>query len=419
MLSQIRDTTRNTPWSLAELLYALDDVHDEEGRPLGERRASSEAKKGVEMVLRECPYRDARQGSPMNVSALKQVLRPFDEVMNELRAFQRSLPGPMKSQHRLLCAVVDLLAAPAMFLLGTWPENHPLPIHLSVGYKLAAGFFSLARDFPPTNDSAHKLETAILDFIKERRLLFGASEVCAGPPNMIQQTTQALLERPSDGEHRVSSNRIQRAIALAAQLRLGTMWRTLDRTMEHRLLVLTHEDALHLRTSFLSREVGHRRTELAQENTPSFHEALGFIPLGLAPNLCVSMKAHIEDRNRISDLPWTKALLEANRTQEAAIVVDASESESIFGDIAWFLRCRFVLYRTLHALERDIRKTLEFSTSTGFDPSRLIFPPGKALRWIEAILGAQVSIHHDPSPGAPSMIRLKNHRREIRLDVDF
>ena len=129
------------PWAFSQLIAGLDDVLDEEGRPLAERRAPSALKDGVPMELGPCPYADSRQGEPMNLSALEQITRHLKPVFRELRAFHAALPAGSPSHDRMFLAVLDQLAGPARRLgvhtglmgAASIRSSTPLPAGFSTG----------------------------------------------------------------------------------------------------------------------------------------------------------------------------------------------------------------------------------------------------------------------------------------------
>ena len=62
-------------WSVSAVVFDLNDIVDNEGRPVSERRADAAARAGVEMEMRQCPYAGIRHDKWMNVSALAQISR--------------------------------------------------------------------------------------------------------------------------------------------------------------------------------------------------------------------------------------------------------------------------------------------------------------------------------------------------------
>ena len=64
----------------------LNEVRDDEGRPLGEMRASHRA--AVDMTLRPCPYAGTRHGLPMATASLKQVSKHWDAVLGALASIR-------------------------------------------------------------------------------------------------------------------------------------------------------------------------------------------------------------------------------------------------------------------------------------------------------------------------------------------
>lgn len=166
------------------------DLLDEDGRPVGEigsRRYDPEA---TELV--QCPYADARQGNPMNHTALRQLSTVWPEVLRAAGA----LAGPTPTAHGAWRACIAGTRAPALHhhRYGT-----PVPRLLSALYKSSLGFSQVLTalllsepglaDVPLASLGTPDAFFALLD---RERWLVGADQVCAGPRPMIEQMFEAL-----------------------------------------------------------------------------------------------------------------------------------------------------------------------------------------------------------------------------------
>lgn len=119
----------------------------------------------------------------------------LDAVLANVTAYRAHLPARPASWDVLYRALLDQLAQGAVFVL-----RHPgarLPAHLSVGYKVAAGYQVPVRELlelellgrapPPTVEH-------LLAYVRGRASLVGKREVCAAPMVMVARVTAAMLE---------------------------------------------------------------------------------------------------------------------------------------------------------------------------------------------------------------------------------
>ena len=60
MSKSLEDALSEGAWSVSAVMFDLNDTLDDEGRPISERRADAEARVGVEMDMRECPFSGIR-----------------------------------------------------------------------------------------------------------------------------------------------------------------------------------------------------------------------------------------------------------------------------------------------------------------------------------------------------------------------
>jgi hypothetical protein len=372
---------KDQPWAVSDLLYGLEDMKDDEGRPIGERRASSAAKTGVPMVLKACPYKDERKGTDMNVSALSQITTYLEPVLRDLGAFRNTQGFEDTSWEIILSAVIDQLNGPARHVLSG--KKGPIPAQLAVGHKLAAGYFGavsrllaeelLGRGREPTVE-------VFLDFIKEGRFLIGASEACAGPPVMIAKATSVLFY--GSAREKVDSKRVQIAECLTSQIKLGLVWKHFDAATEYELLGSEPTPAhIQCRNSFIESELTARAIGLSG-GTPKVqaaHEALVAIVGGSVLNEHPSRRESEETLCKV-----------ASRSQ-GVLEVREDLIESV-GSLA----CQYasMLRRTIDAHEREerrLRKVLGCDESNiNIRQNSLLLPRVRSKRWIEAMLGYRI-----------------------------
>lgn len=377
-------------WTLTGLLAGpVDDLHDDEGRPLGERRASSAAKRGVPMVLAACPYEGARQGLPMNVSALTQVKRYLKPVLEDVARFH-ALGATQQGWQRMLPAVLDQLAAPAVHLLrGGAAAN--VPAQKAVGYKLAAGYFGALRRLLAAEARGAGVPATVEDFqawLERERLLVGASEVCGGPPALIAFATGVFLEGLAGAQPVEDRSRHAVANLLSQQVQLGLAWELFDGAAEARLLRTLIGPHLLPRTSLLADELAERLVTL--EAQPAFEAAERALPPQLAPATRDALAAAVRcfDIAPDTDTPATAALVAlAARREGPFSATEPSAHERVARHFATWLDVRGKLARAQCALEHQLRGVLGREPAGPVKPSPLMMAPSQAQRWFEAVLG--------------------------------
>lgn len=417
VVSALEQALSGQPWSVGSVVRGLDPVLDDEGRPLGERRAPSAAKQGVPIVLRGCPYHDERKGVPMNVSALAQVTRHQERVLAELSAFVAHTDGA--GWTGALEAVVHLLSAPALSLLSERDAGAVIRAEHAVGHKLAAGFYGVVRDLVARDALGAPVPVtadAMCAVVRAERALFGASEVCAGAPNMLVRATRVLL-----GEERVGEGGqptpVARAVAsaLTRQVLAGLAWELVDRVAAHALL---HRDPGHAhmrpRNHFMAARLDEHVSALADAATgaarplavpqlgellrePSLRSAFALaLPPIDDPDVCVVLGL-FEHGDQAVELDQPCARQQVART------------------CVGMLRTYASLLRYQWEQEMALRAALGFSpaASVHFDPS--VLQRGRCALLFEALSGHR--IHTEPGP-APQ-ITLRNHKRAVSFQVSL
>jgi hypothetical protein len=409
---------RDDPWAVSGLLYGQDALLDEEGRPVSERRAPSVVKQGVPIELRRCPYHDERLGQPMNVSALAQITRHLDEVLEDIGSFRSSLPSNYGGWQALLVAVLDQLAGPALYVLRARGPTL-VPAKLSVGHKLAAGFFGVVCDLLSADAQGDRRAVtvdSVLTFVHERRALIGASEVCAGPIHLIARTTEILLHGCS--AQRVPSERVAIAEALAAQVGLGLAWDLFDAAVERRILLhdLVREQ-LRPRTEIIRRALDQRFTALAKSSCPPTEEQAA---------KAVPMTAVLADPEELRTLFLQGGAAERAHAATAIVVedllahgegaielLDIGLRRPLAQRLAGYLLAYRIVVARLFSLELLLRKALNYPEDVPMQLNTVIFPLPKSLRWFEATTGHRLLC----TPAVAPELFLLNHQRRVQLRV--
>ncbi|MEL6339284.1 MAG: hypothetical protein AAFQ65_05205 [Myxococcota bacterium] len=394
----------NVAWSIAELLQGLDNALDEDGRPLGERRAATKSSCTVEMELKACPYTDGRLGAPMNISALRQMTSHFETTMLRIRSMQRALSVELPPTSRLRCLVMDLLAAPALFVLNR-RQVLPLPVAIAVGYKLAAGFFSLTQCFRPSDQSP--VEQAIRD-IYANNLLRGESEVCAGPPSMIRRAAESLLTMPVNAGPAAERSRVVLATGLAAQIEIGRLWAAFDRATERELLQAVVEGRLQPRTEHLANSVKLRWEQIKAPDAESIDDVFPGL-LGSEAHKRLSLGFESDWAHVVTH--WQSPLIKASRSAAAGFRLRDDEAPVFAGLLAGYLARRGLCFSELELLEDELRREAGLDELGGFAPAPITLSSGGAMRWVEAILGAQLSFSNHQTSPCVSLRQLDGHTR--------
>ena len=394
----------------------LELVVDDEGRPLGERRAPSVVKEGVPIVLKACPYADERRGIAMNVSALGQITRHLDAVLAELAGFhRRALPSTLRWRD-VLTAVVDQLAGPALHLLRARDPGAPLPALRAVGHKLAEGYYGVVRslvELDAAGSGRPVTPASLLSLVRERQALVGASEACAGPPAMIERVTTVLVCGRESGVAEIPRWRADSAYALSGQLCTGIAWERYDLEALRSLLVddVGREQMVahnHFMAGVLDEHLSHVR-QRPRACVDGF-DYRGLVPAqegGLRDSLCGEVAGGVEDA-------ITETLLSTYELEEGAVKVEGVACRQMLATtMARYLVCYRHLVATLARQEQRLRRQLGFSTDVPIEFGAMALPRCRALEVLEAILGHRLECEPSTTPE----MRMRNHRRSVPLSV--
>lgn len=388
MSKSLADALEGGAWSVSKVVFDLNDVRDDEGRPISERRADATVRAGVEMDMRECPYSGIRHGRLMNMSALAQISNHYNAVMAEIAAFRGQLGRDEASWPDILAVVLDQLARPAIRLLQQRDPHRPVPAQAAVGHKLAAGLFGVMRTLHERLALGANLPVTadlFMQLVDETGALVGASEVCAGSPQMIRKTAVTLVEGGAANDVVLDQARMDIARCLAQQVQLGIFWQLYDQCHVWELLRGDTRKQLLPSNDFLTRKL----EQAAMVMAPA-------APLRPdAANLPASLGA--DTRSRLSDALGEAAhppVLEEDIATATGLLGEAGSAIAYRGDagpfaqrIACYLHAHRQFVSELFRLECRLRALLGFPAETPIQLGSAVFPRAQALPWYEMVLG--------------------------------
>ncbi|MDH5205398.1 MAG: hypothetical protein OEY75_08260 [Hylemonella sp.] len=388
MSKSLQDALQGRAWSVSAVIFDLNDMLDDEGRPVSERRADAPVRAGVEMDTRPCPYAGARHGKWMNVSALNQISRHYNAVMDEIAAFRRQTGATWED---VLAGVLDQLARPTILLLQQRNERGPVQAQAAVGHKLAAGFFGVVRTLHERLALGGQIEVSVpvfLDLVDEIGALVGPAEVCAGSPQMIRKASTTLIEGEERSDLVLDRTRLDVARCLALQVQLGIFWKLYDR--QHVWELIRGETRGRLRPSneFLVRKLERAEDDVAAAMPPI--PDVTCLPAGLDAAV----------RFRLAD-----ALLDV--TDPRAMAQDLEDAAELMGQpgsaigydgahapfvqrVACYLHAYRLFTSEIETLERRLRELLGFAQDAPMRLGGTVFPLPQAQPWYEMVLGRRV-----------------------------
>jgi hypothetical protein len=205
-----RDAFQLLDWIMSRHVHEYLDVA---GRPVGEGRAAAFQHVQTEMQL--CPYAGSRHhhAKPMNVSALRQIMPVWDQIVTMLSW----LGQRYRARHETSITSYDelsLVTSAGVFLVDflVLRRHKPLrsgevPVLISGLYKVCLGFQlatflgSMRERFaaeptPPQLPDA----TGFHDYLEAHELLIGEAEVCSGSAAMIMEAYDAMTGRHAVAE---------------------------------------------------------------------------------------------------------------------------------------------------------------------------------------------------------------------------
>jgi hypothetical protein len=174
------------------------ELRDEAGRPLGEHRASEPAP----MELATCVYPDSRStaGKPINVSALREMMRHWRAAMRMLACVRRDVVVANAMDVWWAGQIAESLPYQLLFRNST---NVIVPGPAATLYKAMlgtnAGLLGYVLERSPS-DSALPTVDAIMKHVNEHGLLVGPEQACAGPEALIRETLSVLIDGGDAGD---------------------------------------------------------------------------------------------------------------------------------------------------------------------------------------------------------------------------
>jgi hypothetical protein len=390
MSKSLDDALAQGAWSVSGVMFDLDAMHDDEGRPISERRADAMARVGVEMEMKRCPFDDIRKGHWMNVSALAQITRYLNPVLGELEAFRRQL-GVDASWDDILASVIDQLSGPAIYLLQQRDAKGPVPAQTAVGHKLAAGMFGVMRGLHERLALGAELPVSVdsfLDLIEELGALMGASEACAGSPQMIRKATIALVEGNAENQLELDPLRIDMARCLALQVQLGIFWRLYDRVHFWSLLRGSVAEHLVPFNDFLTRKLDNTRNDLevSEPPRPDSNMLPGALETQARQKLAEALNDSADETSLAEDIGVATELL----NEPGSAIEYHGEVQPLALNVANYLNSYRLFKETLSQLELELRQHLGYPLDTPIKLGLAVFPRPQALPWYELILGRRL-----------------------------
>lgn len=221
-MTQPADSAASPPGSAAarrmayeELLLspvgALTRYRDADGRPLCGEALIDDPEFRASLELRRCPYVGSRKHHelPMNVSALKQMTKSWDDALGTARLLGKLLTNgaasggggddePRGTLH--LMRVAYACVCLPLFLL--YREEEPMPDRGVPGFvsglhKASIDIATGAQLLLVLSYSGEPWPGTLHQFIEHHKLLIGSIGVCAGPPHMIDEIAAVMANEPN------------------------------------------------------------------------------------------------------------------------------------------------------------------------------------------------------------------------------
>lgn len=389
MSKSLVDALGNGAWSVSTVVFDLNDIVDDEGRPISERRADAAARVGVEMEMRACPYSGIRHGKQMNVSALVQISHYINPVLAEMSAFNRQVSNgnPVTWSH-ILAAIVDQLSGPAIYLLQHRSERGPVPAQMAVGHKLAAGFFGVLRGLHERLAQGVEIPVELdifMDIVDETGALVGASEACAGSPPMIRKASAALIEANAEQEAHIDPLRMKIACCLAQQVQLGIFWQLYDKLHLWSLIRGPQRQHLAPFNDFLKRKLTTAEEGIALQAPPP--PDVRKLPDVLEAQRREALSAALRDAADAQELEEDIRCATALLQEPGSAIRYTGDIPTLARDVANYLHTHRLFKDELSRLEQELRGYLNYPNDAPIDLGLAVFPRPQALPWYELIVG--------------------------------
>lgn len=189
----------------AVLLGDANDLLDEEGRPVGEIRASETVRSRSRTAYALCPYRGSRQRATrlMNVSALNQLNSVWPQplgVLSQVRRLHGLRPGAPAPLLQLCRAGFTALCLPAYLSYRSAPRT--ISSCIAASHKMTQGLFGLCKNLllervAQGEDYRTAVATVgeLYRFAEQSGILLSRTgiEACAAPPELIGAALRLLV----------------------------------------------------------------------------------------------------------------------------------------------------------------------------------------------------------------------------------
>jgi len=217
-------------------LHALDALLDVDGRPLGERPTPQTRARGIAFELRRCPYAGSRHhhARPMNVSALAQMTSHWEAALTSLAAIRAALHLPAQPRvHQLL----ELCAVAAFKPVALWRRGlDVVDVETAVVHKIVVGMQSALHALLLRDGDVPLSSQRFYAAVEAHGALIGDDEVCAGPPHLIREVLDVVVDGttavgPGVDDDVLHTGRLGCAVQHAAMLFSACMareWRALQ-----------------------------------------------------------------------------------------------------------------------------------------------------------------------------------------------
>lgn len=391
MSKSLTDAMEGKAWSVTRVMHDLNDVLDDEGRPIAERRADVSARAGVKMEMRECPYSGIRHGRLMNVSALEQIAHHYNAVMSEIAALRKQLGGEKAAWSDILAVVLDQLAGPAIRLLKRHVTDGRVQAQIAVGHKLAEGIFGVMRtlherraigvDYPVTAE-------AFIRVMEETNALVGASEACAGSPQMIRKTVNLLVAGGPENGLVIDQDRVDMARLLARQIELGIFWQLYDQIHLWELVRGKTREVLHPSNDFLMGKL--RETGIKAAPSPPPALEVSSLPASLDTSSRQRISNALQGRPDQNELQDDMREIMRLLAEPGAVIRYQGEHAAFAECMAQYLNVRRNILSEQEKLERELRRLLELPIEAPIRLGPAAFPEPQALPWYEMTAGCRL-----------------------------
>ncbi len=398
--------------------HSLDNMHDTDGRPLGEGHASAKALEGVELETTACPFPGSRKGLPMNVSTLVQLKDSWDVVMGSMSEVNRGyLKHQGVSETRgwidALGCTVACVSLPA-YLYGQKQKpikDGELPVIAAALYKVAIGALRVLNSIilkhihDPENELIAKVDAeAIVTFAENNGQLVGSELACSGAFWRIIEAMTCIVSPKDESHCEITFDMLpdtdgffKVATNATAQLVYAQIFELLDKLGEIEFL-----------SGFVSRESGIDPVpgdigEIARSHWAGLQRVHTAEELRTALGRLLNMA---DSSNLINTIPIRSYLERSEKEQSDAlgdlIYSSSARAEMRRETIDWWsseITC-YAKFRAFYQseqerLEKEIAEVLGRTPPTLKSSDSTLFPRLHAHAWLESIAGLRIVLSQD------------------------